>query len=393
MNKGGDTLIKTTTAFTFELDDPDAAAAEILEQIDSNDLRKNSLGILTCYTEFIDSGAVRAISAAVPFDVIGMTTAGMAVPGAAGEMMLSLLVLTSDDTDFITGITDVIDKDVDGPVIRACREARAKHTGSPALIIPFVPYMNDLGGEILAISLDKAAEGIPLFGSFAIDSSADYSLNRSIYNGEDSANRVVFALLYGDLRPSFFLTSFSEDKIQKQRGVITKSKDNILMEVNNMPILDYLQSIGIQKRDGAWTVSSFPFVIDYNDGTKPVARSIYLITAEGFAACGGNMPENATLSVGGIDYFDVMRTTGETLEHILQKKNAGSSCLLMFSCLTRYFVLAAHTTAEMDKIRDTLQDSMGYIFGYSGGEICPVYTEKGNTVNRFHNCTFVACLL
>jgi hypothetical protein len=386
-------MIKTMTAFTFEVDDPDAAAAEILEQVDINGLCKSSLGILTCYTDFIDSGVIPAVCGALPFDVIGMTSAGTAVPGIAGEMVLGLLVLTSDDTDFMTGMAEITGTDIDGPVGNAYRETCAKHPGRPAMMLTFAPYINDLGGEAIAVSLNRACEGIPLFGSLAIDSSADFSLNRSIYNGKASEKILVFALLYGDLHPSFFVTSFSEDKIQKQRGVITKSKDTILMEVNNMPVLDYLQSIGIQKRDGAWAVSLFPFVIDYNDGTKPVARSIYLITKEGYAACGGNMPENVTLSVGGIDYSDVIRTTGETMEQILKKKDGGNSCVLMFSCLTRYFALEAHTTAEMDEIRNTLTDSTSYIFSYSGGEICPVYTEKGYTINRFHNCTFIACLL
>jgi hypothetical protein len=381
------------TAFTSEVDDPDAAAAEILEQIDINGLRKSSLGILTCYTDFIDSGALQTVCAALPFDVIGMTTAGMAASGAAAEMALGLLVLTSDDAEFISGTAELAGKDIDGAVCNAYRETSAKRSGRPAMALAFVPFINDLGGEIIAISLNKASGGVPVFGSLAIDSSADFGLNRSVYNGEAREKNLAFALLYGDLRPSFFVTSFSEDKIQKQRGVITKSKDNILMEVNNMPVLDYLQSIGIQKRDGAWAVSIFPFVIDYNDGTKPVARSIYLITKEGYAACGGNMPEGAILSVGGIDYADVIRTTGEILEQILKKKNDGCSCLLMFSCLTRYVALEAHTTAEMDKIRNTLIDFPGYIFSYSGGEICPVYTEKGYAVNRFHNCTFIACLL
>lgn len=381
-------MMKTMTAFTFEIDDPDAAAAEILEQIDITRLHKNSLGILTCYTDFIDSGAVRTICAALPFDVIGMTTAGMVVPGAVGEMALGLLVLTGDDTDFITGTAELVGKEIDGPVCNAYRESCAKHSGQPVMILTFVPYINELGGEIIAVSLDKASGGIPVFGSLAIDSSVDFSLNRSIYNGEAYKNTLVFALLYGDLHPSFFVTSFAEDKIQKQRGVVTKSKDNILMEVNNMPVLDYLQSIGIQK-----AVSFFPFVIDYNDGTKPVGRSIYLVSKEGYAACGGYIPENVTLAVGGIDYSDVIRTTSESLQQISKKKNNGGSCLIMFSCLTRYFALEANTTDEMDTIRNTLTDSPGYIFGYVGGEICPVYTEKGDLVNRFHNCTFIACLL
>ncbi|MDR0557771.1 MAG: hypothetical protein LBG43_07915, partial [Treponema sp.] len=187
------------TAFTFEIDDPDAAAAEILEQIDIKGLCKSSLGILTCYTDFIDSGVVRAICAALPFDVIGMTTAGTAAPAAAGEMALGLLVLTSDGADFIAGAVEITGKDVDGPVCKAYEETAAKHSGQPVMALAFAPFIQDVGGEIIAASLDKASGGIPVFGSLAIDLSADYSLNRSIYNGESYKNTLVFALLYGDL--------------------------------------------------------------------------------------------------------------------------------------------------------------------------------------------------
>ncbi|MDR0645056.1 MAG: FIST C-terminal domain-containing protein [Treponema sp.] len=387
--------MKTMTAFTFEIDDPEAAAAEILEQIDIKGLGKSSLGILTCYTNFIDSGAVQTICEALPFDVIGMTTVGTVSSVALGEMALGLLVLTSDDVDFIVGAVGITGGDVDGPVCKAYEETSAKRPGQPVMALVFAPYIPGVVGESIAVSLDKASGGIPIFGSLAIDSSiVDFSFNRTIYNGEACEKKLVFALLYGDLRPSFFVTSFTEDKIQKQRGIVTKSKDNILMEVNNMPLLDYLQSLGIQKTEGAWTMSLFPFVLDYNDGTKPVVRSVFLITKEGYAACGGYIPENATLSVGGIDYPNIIRTTSEALEQILtKKKDDGGSCLLMFSCLGRYFALESHTTAEMETIRDILMDFPGYLFGYSGGEICPVYTEEGRAVNRFHNCTFIVCLL
>jgi hypothetical protein len=384
-------MIETMTAFTFEVDEPDTAVAEIQGQIDMSRLRKSSLGILTCYTDFVDTGAAQAVGRAMPFDVIGITTAGSVVPGSVGELMLSLMVLTSDDVEFAAGATGSIVDDRDGPIGEAYQAVRAAHSGQPVMMIPFVPFINTVGGEAVVQSLNKITGGLPLFGSLSI-ASADFSLNRTFFNGTASKDSVVFALLYGNVHPAFYVRSFSEDKIQKQQGIITKSKGHLLMEVNNMPLLEYLKSIGIQVTKSTWSTTSFPFVINYNDNTKPVARSIYLLTDDGYAACGGFMPEGSTISVGGIDYADVLLTTGEAVEQILQKKGADNSCFLMFSCLTRYVVLKAHSTAEMDKVHDAVQESP-YLFSYCGGEICPVYTESGGSVNRFHNCTFIACLI
>ena len=70
--KGGSVMIKALTAYTSEVDDVEAAVSEILEQLKPGfGLLKNSIGILACYADFVSSGAVRKICAALPFDVVG----------------------------------------------------------------------------------------------------------------------------------------------------------------------------------------------------------------------------------------------------------------------------------------------------------------------------------
>ncbi|ULQ59833.1 FIST C-terminal domain-containing protein [Brucepastera parasyntrophica] len=151
-----------------------------------------------------------------------------------------------------------------------------------------------------------------------------------------------------------------------------------------------MQSLGLMTDYGVEGTNAIPFVIDYNDGTKPIARAIYAITTEGYAACGGEMPVNATLAIGSIDYEDVIGTTTETVETVLHTdKKEG---LLIFSCLARNLALGADALAEMETVSEKIQSSVPYHFSYSGGEICPVYTEDGNLVNRFHNNTFIACV-
>jgi hypothetical protein len=162
------------------------------------------------------------------------------------------------------------------------------------------------------------------------------------------------------------------------------------MGVNNLTLPDYFETIGLDRNLNSWQSISFPFVIDYNDGTKPVARAILTITPEGYAVCGGFMPEGSTLSLGGIDYPSVISTNTETVNTLMKKEG---SCLLLFSCQTRYLVLGAHTTAELENVQKLTAGKRPFLLANSGGEICPMYTETGSTINRFHNCTLVACLL
>jgi len=97
-------MIRMLTAFTREIDDIDAAVAEILKPLDLQKQRlKNSVGILMFHPSFLETGVIKAVSEALPFDSIGCTTSYLAAPGAIADMMLTVTVLTSDDVAFKAG--------------------------------------------------------------------------------------------------------------------------------------------------------------------------------------------------------------------------------------------------------------------------------------------------
>ncbi|MDR0723231.1 MAG: FIST C-terminal domain-containing protein [Treponema sp.] len=376
------------SAYTFEIDDVAIAVSEILAQLNvEHTLCAHTVGLMTCYDEFIETGVTKAISDALPFDIIGCSTMANAFAGELGEMMLCLTVLTSDEVLFSAGVTQSLIEIQDAPLIAAYQEARRILPGEPGMMLMCGPIISQLGGEILVEKLDAITGGIPLFGTLAGNHRIDHLKSHTIFNGQSSNDILSFVLVYGPIHPSFFVTTIPGEKIKNQKAIITKAADNILMEINHLPVQVYMEHLGID----AWVATtSFPFLIDYNDGTKPVLRSIYAFTPEGYAVCGGRMPIGTTIMVGDIDYADVMYTTGETVKQILQVPEP--SCILMFSCLARYLVQGADPTAELEQVRSSLHDTV-YQFCYSGGEICPVYNEHGRLVNRFHNCTLIACVL
>jgi hypothetical protein len=159
-------MIQALTAHTFELDDPKTAVAEILEQIDPARLKTNSLGILTCYSEFIEAGIAAAISKALPFDIMGCTTSGTAVPADLGETMLSLMVLTSDDISFSTAYSESVIAEQDGPIGAAYQTALEGRTEKPALILAIAPFHEAVGGEIIVESLTASRAASPCSAPF-----------------------------------------------------------------------------------------------------------------------------------------------------------------------------------------------------------------------------------
>ncbi|MFP3154378.1 FIST C-terminal domain-containing protein [Lachnospiraceae bacterium ZAX-1] len=390
-------MIKAITAYTNEVDDVEVAVQEILEQLDmDNNLLKNTVGTLICYSEFIDSTVVSSICESLPFEVVGTTTLLNAVPESSGTMLLTLMALTSDDVYFSVGLTEAIESEDDTPLRAGYEAAKAKLPGKPVLILSFAPLLMNVGGDFYVDAVNEISGGVPNFGTISIDHNDDYHEARIIHNGESYVDRYAFVLVSGNVQPRFFIGSISSEKIFQEKGIVTASHSNQLLTVNNIPVVDYLQTLGLNKNeDGTITgINSFPFIVDYNDGTTPVVRVMFALTPEGYAVCGGNIPVGAILSVGSIDADEIIATTTARLTDALAVGK--SDCFLMFSCAGRYFSLGYNPDSEIDKVQSLMQNTgIPYQFAYSGGELCPVYTkdEMGVTTNRNHNDTYVICVL
>ncbi len=134
--------MKVFNAYTLEVDDPAVAVGEILEQLDlDNQLLSHSVGFITCGHDYVDTGMVKAICAALPFEVVGCTTLTNANCREAGTMLLCLTVLTADDCRFVTAASPPLGDDpaeAAKTIGRTCREAVSRLGESPALTLAFL---------------------------------------------------------------------------------------------------------------------------------------------------------------------------------------------------------------------------------------------------------------
>ena len=384
--------MRMLNAWTLEADDPAIAVAEILEQLDlENRLLTCSAGFITCSYDYVETGMVKAVCEALPFEVVGCTTLTNAVNREAGTLLLCLSVLTADDCRFATALTPALEDKAHAIIGEAFQHAAAQLGAPPGLTLAFLPMLGTVSGELMLDALNDAAAGAPVFGTIACDSdTARYSNTFTLHNGICSRDGMAILLISGNVQPHFTVTSTSEQNLQKQQAIITSSEGSILKEVNGMRAQEYFASIGLSQGEGLEGMSSVPFVVDYNDGSQPVARAIYSLNDDGSASCGGKMPEGGTLSIGRMDVADILLTAEQSLEKLL--KNEGHSGIIMFPCLGRNMVLGAMPLSEIEKVQGVLGDSLPWHLAYSGGEVCPVY-GGGGTVNRFHNFTFIACAI
>jgi hypothetical protein len=387
-------MIKTLVACTAEVDDVHIALDEIRTQLDMpHNLMKNAVGIIACHYEFVFSGMVKAIAEALPFDVVGTITSAQAVRGEAGTLLLSLMVLTSDDVSFVTRLTPSLLGEPAQTITRAYQEAAAGQPQKPALIFTFAPFIMENSGDEYVNVFTQISGGAPCFGTLAVDDTLNFANCFLLYNGEHYPDRMGFILLYGDVTPKFYIATISPAKILEKEALVTKSAGHVLMEVNERPVVEYFEDLGLTKAaETQYAMTSLPFMLDYGDGTPPVSKVFIKLTPEKYAICAGAMPEGAKMKIGIFDRDDVLFTSGAALDDIARDTAGGSGGLLIYSCISRNKTLGADMLAEGMLVREKAGGQTAFMMAYSGGEICPTQVSAAKAINRFHNNAFIACV-
>jgi len=384
-------MIKVLTACTYELDDSEKAVQDILSQIDPhNNLLKNSAAMLFCHIQFIEMGVVEKVCKSLPFDVVGCTSMYFATPAEAGAIMLTVTVLTSDDTEFAAGICDPLTpENVEDNIHTLYTKTAASLSGPPALAFAFPPTLFQLTIDITSAALDKACGGIPVFGTVALDIGAHIRSPRTIYNGAAYGDRLALILFKGPVKPRFIFRRFPEGTAIAQDAVITRANGAELISINNEPAAAFLQEIGLIERTFSQAI---PLVIADSEGNNQEVVVVQKITEEGSLICGRHIPVGGILNIGAIT-ADYVLESARALIREIKKDEDKTRFNLIISCFLRTIVLGG-PTPEVSLIQQELGDSPGgYFYLNSGGELCPRYAKSGETVNQALQYAIIACQL
>ncbi|MCL1881262.1 MAG: FIST C-terminal domain-containing protein [Oscillospiraceae bacterium] len=406
-----------------EVDDVTEAVACLQKELSHHglpqNLRKNSIGIVTAHASSVYSGVCKAICDALPFETAGIAVDSQNANGEIGIYLITIMILTCDECHFVASRTKNIKNIMNSaPLIEECfLKLKSKLSALPdapesKLCLMYAPVCAErYPGEYLE-AISNIDTEIPVFGSVSVDVERLTSESEkgviTIHNGEFFSDSVVMLLLAGEsVSPKFHITSFNKNAIIMQNiGRITKCEQNLLYEINNKPVIDFLYEIGFlnaetkskirdsysgYKLDTGSLTSSF--ILNYGSEIN-ISRSYSEFTANGALVCLGYIQEGASISIAVSSPDSITETACELLDKIQCSTNdEQDSTVLMYSCLGRRLGLLNKPTAEFELIRDKLsKSSMNYVVSHVGGEICPVKLGQ-NWLNCEHNQTLIVCVL
>ncbi|MCL2500559.1 MAG: FIST C-terminal domain-containing protein [Defluviitaleaceae bacterium] len=389
-------MLKCAGVYTCEVDDAEAALSEINTRLnDAIVLMENTVGVIMCHPEFVQSGVLRYICDRLPFDIAGATTSSQAVNGIAEDMVLTVFVMTADDVTFRTGITETLTEDIFEPT-RKAYEAVEIPSSTPRLALIFAPLLSHHAGDDYVDAWERVIPGVPVFGMMCTDDTVDFSESAVIYNGQTKKDAMPYILCYGNIRPRFSIGIFSDKNAMPYEGTFTKTDGINVYKINHTNAYEYFEELGLAKDGLPNNIFYFvPFMVNQIDRKDydgiPVLRELGLFAPDGTAIFRGNIDEGSTFKLLQGTYDDVMEIAERKFgEAAIQPDING---ILIFSCVVRrMLVIQNDSLNELSMAREKMGD-IPFMMGYAGGEICPTSVYNDAATNRFHAYSLITLII
>ncbi|MDR1546895.1 MAG: hypothetical protein LBU12_09365 [Deltaproteobacteria bacterium] len=387
-------MISVLTASSAEADEPDICVLDFLAQLDlKNRLKRRSIGLLFGPMEPL--APMAAVCQALPFDVAGIVTPLTSVTAVRRDPVCdsattTLTTLTSDEDDFVVGLSEEIGDDERGPVVELYERLAAKLSRPPKLILAFSSRARPQGDHLIDC-LDEVSGGRPVLGSCAASFTLAIGCPDVLFNGTLYVNRVVLALIDAQTEPRFFFRSIPGGKLLRHRALISESSGNVIKEINGRPPLDYFAGLGLVAEPDLIGVDQVvPVYIESPAHWRDMPVVVETQSHQGHVTCTMDLPPDATLGLGGFDATDVLDSMRDVVERVRRET---FDCCLLFSCISRNSALGLGYLQEILVMEAGMDEKAPYCFAYSGGEFCPVPDADGRLRNAYHNLALIGCLL
>lgn len=211
------------------------------------------------------------------------------------------------------------------------------------------------------------------------------------YNENPKAGEIVAIGLYGEhLEVSFAINDgwipFGPERI------VTKSKDNILYELDNKPALDlYKTYLGEKSKELPAAALLFPLKVKSSNEQESIVRTILNINEqENSMILAGDIAENSTVQLMMTNVDNIINAAEIAANRANHQRNKAAELAILVSCIGRKLVLDQRVEEEVEEVVAAVGNKTTICGLYSYGEIAPF---NGENNCQLHNQTMTITLI
>ena len=315
--------------------------------------------------------------------LVGCSTAGEIAGTRVQDDTAVATAVRLDHTDVRVATAEV--PDAGQSFATGKRVAEALDPAGLCHVLVFSDGLSVNGSEFVSGLANHLPEGVRVTGGMAGDGDR-FSSTLTVIDGEAVSGHAVAVGFYGE-RLSVGYGSLGGWDAFGPRRVITRSKGNVLYELDGKPALElYKHYLGEHASGLPATGLLFPLSLVLREGDRPVVRTILSVDeTEGSMTFAGDMPEGASARLMKANFDRLVEGAAGAAQASAQGLSSGGAELaVLISCVGRKLVLQQRIEEEVEAVREVLGEGPALTGFYSYGEFSP-FTQEASC--DLHNQT------
>ena len=210
------------------------------------------------------------------------------------------------------------------------------------------------------------------------------------YNERPKEGEVVAIGFYGDSLEISSASYGGWSTFGPERSV-TKSKGNILFELDGKPALDlYKEYLGEKSKELPKSALLYPLNVCVDD-QQPIVRTILNINeTQNTMVLAGDIPEGSTVQLMMSTVDDIAEGASMAAKLAMENRVHKPELAILISCVGRKLVMGQRTEEEIEEVVSIIGDDAVVTGFYSYGEMAPF---SGQESCRLHNQTMTLTLI
>lgn len=248
-----------------------------------------------------------------------------------------------------------------------------------------------INGSQFTVGMNAATEDNLIITGALCGDSARFEKTLSSYNENPKVGEVVAIGFYGETLEVSFGTNGGWTPFGPER-VVTKSKDNVLYELDGKPALDlYKKYLGEKSNELPASALLYPLKVQSSDEKKSIVRTILNIDEEeNSMILAGDILEESKVQLMMTNVDSIVNAAETGALQALELREKKPELAILVSCIGRKLVLDQRVEEEVDEVMEVVGKGTTICGFYSYGEIAPF---DGEMNCQLHNQTMAITLI
>lgn len=300
--------------------------------------------------------------------IIGCSTAGEISGITVKDKSVSLVAIQLEKTPYKKASVQI--KDMSCSYKAGLELASKLYSKDLNHVLVLSDGLNVNGADLVSGLKSKLPE-ISITGGLAADGS---NFNETfVINNNEIVDKTIIGLgFYGDHLKIGFSSKGGWDSFGIER-LVTKSKQNVLYELDGMPALEIYKSfLGEAAKDLPSSGLLFPLSMRIDENSLPVVRTILAVNEEDQSLTfAGNIPKGSYVRLMKANIDRLINGAQDSAVSANKVQQESSELAILISCVGRRLVLKQMVEEEVEVVREVIGEKPSIAGFYSYGEIAP----------------------